>query len=370
MDGEYADIIDTFDDVDVSDGVSENISEDVTEESSFKKDVSDKFSEDMYEENTNDSIDHDEMIESIDEDTTEADVEKISEHEDEFEEDVFEAVVEESDSEESIDDILENVAIAEGVADKEPMKNEDISEDINNSELASRDIEFEEDIPEDIGLLEKTEIMNDEDTITDIETEGTTTDVRPNEKNIETESAKQGDVDVTERVEDIVDDDIESIEQSEDMVEAETTEEAVAVENTEYAELPEDNGLGTDNPSEISGFKRLLDYMSTHNYGSGDFATYSQDPQWRALMRQEYPDYELPELSQENASAQLMQYMNEHNYGIEDYAEYSQDPIWKELHTAAFPNDKLPILGDGKEENGAEEFSSVSEDVSGSAETQ
>ncbi len=61
------------------------------------------------------------------------------------------------------------------------------------------------------------------------------------------------------------------------------------------------SGMETDNPSDVSGFKRLLDYMSSHNYGREDFAAYSQDPQWRLLMREEYPDYELPELSKESA---------------------------------------------------------------------
>lgn len=93
----------------------------------------------------------------------------------------------------------------------------------------------------------------------------------------------------------------------------------------------------------------ISDYMSAHNYGPDDFATYSQDPQWRQLMRQEYPDYELPELSQESASAQLSQYMNDHNYGVDDYSEYSQDPVWRELHSAAFPNDELPPLIDAND---------------------
>lgn len=61
-------------------------------------------------------------------------------------------------------------------------------------------------------------------------------------------------------------------------------------------------------------------------------------------MRQEYPDYELPEMTQESASAQLSQYMNDHNYGMDDYADYSQDPIWRDLHSKAYPNDELPPL--------------------------
>ena len=98
---------------------------------------------------------------------------------------------------------------------------------------------------------------------------------------------------------------------------------------------------GSGDTTEI---KSISDYMNAHNYGPDDFATYSQDPQWRQLMRQEYPDYDLPEMSQESASAQLSQYMNDHNYGADDYAEYSQDPTRRELHSNAFPNDELPSL--------------------------
>ena len=104
-----------------------------------------------------------------------------------------------------------------------------------------------------------------------------------------------------------------------------------------------------DNSSEASEINSISDYMNAHNYGPDDFATYSQDPQWRQLMRQEYPDYELPELTQESANAQLSQYMNDHNYGVDDYAEYSQDPIWRELHSTAFPDDELPPLVGEKE---------------------
>ena len=50
--------------------------------------------------------------------------------------------------------------------------------------------------------------------------------------------------------------------------------------------------------------------MNSHNYGLDDFATYSQDPEWRKLQKQAYPDYELPPLTQENARNQLIDYMN------------------------------------------------------------
>lgn len=42
--------------------------------------------------------------------------------------------------------------------------------------------------------------------------------------------------------------------------------------------------------------------------------------------------------TEKNAYDQLSQYMNEHNYGAGDYAEYSQDPEWRRLHEIAFPD--------------------------------
>ena len=104
-----------------------------------------------------------------------------------------------------------------------------------------------------------------------------------------------------------------------------------------------------DNPDISSdSFNSLSDYMNAHNYGPDDFATYSQDPAWRILHREEFPDYELPPLTQENAYNQLSDYMNTHNYGPDDFAAYSQDPIWRELHSAAFPDYELPVLVDSE----------------------
>ena len=86
----------------------------------------------------------------------------------------------------------------------------------------------------------------------------------------------------------------------------------------------------------------VSEYMNKHGYGRDDFATYSQDPEWRNLMRKEYPNYELPQLTQESAKSQLSDYMNEHNYGQDDFATYSQDPQWRELQKAAYPDYELP----------------------------
>lgn len=93
-----------------------------------------------------------------------------------------------------------------------------------------------------------------------------------------------------------------------------------------------------------STFNSLSDYMNAHNYRIQDFATYSQDPEWRALQREAFPEYELPPLTQENAYNQLSDYMNSHNYGSDDFDTYSKDPQWRELQAAAFPDYELPPI--------------------------
>ncbi len=118
-------------------------------------------------------------------------------------------------------------------------------------------------------------------------------------------------------------------------------------QSSDWDSLQEVPFAGEDDPEgvvEPKAYESVSDYMNAHNYGQEDFETYSQDPEWRELMRNEYPDYELPELSQESAQEQLNQYMSDHNYGIEDYDEYSQDPTWRELHSTVFPDDELPPL--------------------------
>ena len=140
--------------------------------------------------------------------------------------------------------------------------------------------------------------------------------------------------------------------------EEEPTEIEEATEGSDESESATSSEI-TDNDVEI---KSISDYMNAHNYGPDDFATYSQDPQWRQLMRQEYPDYELPEMTQESASAQLSQYMNDHNYGVDDYAEYSKDPIWRELHSTAFPDDELPPSSSDVSEKALEYSDATSDD--------
>ena len=111
------------------------------------------------------------------------------------------------------------------------------------------------------------------------------------------------------------------------------------------AEYQGDIPVNSNNSDASSdSFNSLTDYMNAHNYGPDDFATYSQDPVWRDLQKQAYPDYDLPPLTQENALNQLSDYMNAHNYGPDDFATYSQDPEWRDLQRQAFPDYELPPL--------------------------
>lgn len=87
-----------------------------------------------------------------------------------------------------------------------------------------------------------------------------------------------------------------------------------------------------DEDDEKAPFDSLVQYMSEHNYGREDYETYSQDPEWRALQKSAYPDFELPELSEEIASDNMTKYMSENNYGMEDYDTYSKDPQWQQMY--------------------------------------
>ena len=107
-----------------------------------------------------------------------------------------------------------------------------------------------------------------------------------------------------------------------------------------------DTTFAGNDPNGGDAFRQLSEYMNEHNYGLDDFATYSQDPEWQRLHSNAYPDYTPPEASstdtQENSFRQLSEYMNEHNYGSDDFATYSQDPEWQRLHSNAYP-DYIPL---------------------------
>ena len=133
-----------------------------------------------------------------------------------------------------------------------------------------------------------------------------------------------------------------------------STDAAPADEQAERKGTTGDGGENTGIPTEgsesehsdRSALDKLSDYMNDHNYGPGDFSTYSKDPAWRDLQKQAFPDYELPPIADtpKEAFDQLGAYMSDHNYGPDDFATYSQDPTWRELQQIAFPDYELPPL--------------------------
>lgn len=179
------------------------------------------------------------------------------------------------------------------------------------------------------------------------------------EGSIPGDSGEPESVEIEEDIEDS--DGLENNEVEEDRVEEieEDTEDAVHPEDTD-AEANNGDITGEELSDSPAHYNSLQDYMNDHNYGPDDFATYSQDPVWRQLHAAEYPDYEMPPLSQESAQAQLSSYMNEHNYGRDDFATYSQDPKWRELQAAAFPDYKMPPL---ESRNSSTETSAEENDI-------
>lgn len=45
---------------------------------------------------------------------------------------------------------------------------------------------------------------------------------------------------------------------------------------------------------ENKALQDLSQYMKSHDYGPGDFNTYSKNPEWQALQKRAFPDYKLP----------------------------------------------------------------------------
>lgn len=386
---------DDYSDSDVADDFSEDVSDDAVTDEAEYDDADDSIKEDSIEpeaEEMDDSIDDFEE-DSYDYSETphedDAETEDISEDLDEIEET---AVSEMTD----VEDVPEDTG-----------SNEDVDQDESYGDEIAEDVADDE-VPEETADTEDTEVAEQPEDVTDAEETDETYDAedadtteQPEDVS-DTEAADESvDVDDTATAEqpdnqsDLETYEYETSPETQDAVNPETSGEFVSAKNPyrerwekfgeEFSDGSETDGWdslkdvpfrgdektdtdsGTegadvgdsatpsettdvDNSSEASEINSISDYMNAHNYGPDDFATYSQDPQWRQLMRQEYPDYELPEMTQESANAQLSQYMNDHNYGVDDYAEYSKDPIWRELHSTAFPDDELPQLNDASQE--------------------
>ena len=403
MDEEYSESIDTSADMDVSDtdvaedipaDIPDDVPEDIPEDDYSDSDVADDLSEDVSDDAVTDEAEYNDVEDSIEEDSIEPEAEEMDDSIDDFEEDSYDDSEIPPEDEAETDDIPEDSDEIEETAGSEMTDVEDAPEDTGSSEDVNQDESYEDEIVEDVDDGEVSEETADtEDTegaeqpedVTDAEltddtsaVENTDTTDQPEDVTDAEATDDTSDVentDTTEKPKDVIDaeatdeatdtEETDTTDQPEDVTDAEATDETADVDDTATAEqsneMSDAETTDVDNPSEASEINSISDYMNAHNYGSDDFATYSQDPQWRQLMRQEYPDYELPEMTRESANAQLSQYMNDHNYGVDDYAEYSQDPVWRELHSTAFPDDELPPLsGTGGETKGGI-FSSIND---------
>ena len=83
----------------------------------------------------------------------------------------------------------------------------------------------------------------------------------------------------------------DTVEASEEYTETETGELNLSEENTETDSLSANETF----MQERANIDRVSQYYAEHNYSQGDFETYSKDPEWQSLIKQAYPDYELPD---------------------------------------------------------------------------
>lgn len=70
-------------------------------------------------------------------------------------------------------------------------------------------------------------------------------------------------------------------------------------------ELEEDGAEGktgerSDGAGPHEGYETLSDYMNAHNYGRDDFDTYSKDPEWQRLHKEEFPEWHSDDTPSDN----------------------------------------------------------------------
>ena len=372
MGDEYTEDVDTSSDMDTSEDFSEDVSDDFN-------DIVEDIPEDVPEDTPTDSED---MAEDVSEDILEDIPEAVSEDTSVDSEDMAEDV-----SEDIVEDIPENVP-EDTPTDSEDMAEdafEDILEDIPEDMLEDTSADSEdivEDIPEDVHADTQSDIANE--TSSD-ETEETATDVSADEQpaNTQDDMDDESPSDETEETvtdeqladtQDDMDDKALSDETSDIAFDVSADEQPANTQDDMDDEFPSDET--GDTGSDVSAneqsvdvqdnlernvdiqedaFRQLSDYMNEHNYGSDDFATYSQDPEWQRLHSNAYPDYTPPEAfsadTQKDSFRQLSDYMNEHNYGSDDFATYSQDPEWQRLHSNVFPDYTPPGDSSGDSES-------------------
>ena len=343
----------TEDDVEIEDIAEDSISE--IEEDSETENFDDELSDvdDDIEEDTEDSDETEDMEPSEEMDEIEEDTEEFQETDEEIDGDdeVIEEDVEdvaEDTVTETEEDVAEDTAgeIEEGVAEETETEEDAVEDTATETEEGVAEetaTETEEGVAEETATETEEGIGDETVTVTE---EGVTEETAAEtEEGVAEETAAEteegvGDETVTETEEGVAEDTATETEEGVTEETATETEEGVTDDTTNEVEGSK-NALENSDITEKTPQQRLSEYMNEHNYGPDDFATYSQDPEWRNIQRDAYPDYEMPELSRENAQSQLSAYMNEHNYGIDDFETYSKDPIWQELHSAAYPEYEL-----------------------------
>ena len=376
MDDSSFEVADTLDEYDFSDC---DMSSDTSEVDDLMSDTSDENIE------TLDTSD-------LDSDVTEGDSEGIESLMDNTATDEFSEVGdtrEETDFgvESDIVDLMDEAAL-ESTDETADVSGEEVAETDEISELLSEDVS--DSVDETAESLEDTAVVEDlsEDTTDDIEslmddsgeevtdiTEETGDITAEMEEETSDVSDLMDETDMsTEEASDIADeslvDVVEETDAPEDMEEVTTsdiTDDIVADVNDNDAsdnvaetieddvgevvsDFPEGEVSGEtveaiEDADDSSAYDRLSEYYSSHNYGQGDYAEYSQDPEWQELNNaylQEIGQEPIEYGSETDASAydRLSEYYSSHNYGQGDYAEYSKDPEWQALN-----NEYLQELG-------------------------
>ena len=376
MDDSSFEVADTLDESDFSDY---GISSDTSEVDDLMSDTSDEYIE------TLDTSD-------LDSDVTEADSEGIESLMDDTATDEFSEVgdtLEETDFgvESDIVDLMDEAAL-ESTDETADVSGEEIAETDEISELLSEDVS--DSVDETAESLEDTAVVEDlsEDATDDIESlmndnGEEVTDISEEAGDITAEMEEEtsdvshlmDETDMsTEEVSDIADESLEDVVEETDTVEnmeeettSDITDDIVAdVSDNDVSDnvaetigddvdevvsdLPEGDVSGEtveaiEDVGDSSAYDRLSEYYSSHNYGQGDYAEYSQDPEWQELNNaylQEIGQEPIEYGSETDASAydRLSEYYSSHNYGQGDYAEYSKDPEWQALN-----NEYLQELG-------------------------
>lgn len=221
--------------------------------------------------------------------------------------------------------------------------------EITNDEKLPLETETEEilddceSISTDDNNLEEVEIFEENDNPDNVEVLEETNNL--DELEIKEEPDLDENIDDLKELEEIIDDT--------DIVESENVDSNVNVGNTEQINESNDalyNSIKYENTSE---------YYGAHNYSENDYDTYSQDPEWRRLIKIENPDYELPPLTQDTIDNILSpyegktynstpEYYGAHNFSEGDFEVYSQDPEWRRLIKLENPDYQLPPLSQEK----------------------